>query len=112
MEDNITLNSGENGVDENSYHVTLLVAYFLGFLGIHRFLNGKTGTGVAMLLTLGGCGIWSLVDVIMIMMGRFTNKEGQEIKINKPFFSIWSNVLVVCLFVGGLILNMIVRLGA
>lgn len=56
-----------------------LMALFLGCLGIHRFYVGKIGTGVAMLLTIGGLGIWALIDVIMVAMGKFTDKQGNKI---------------------------------
>ncbi len=52
---------------------------FLGGLGIHRFMVGKTGTGILMLFTLGGVGIWALIDLIQILKGKFTDKEGNEI---------------------------------
>jgi TM2 domain-containing membrane protein YozV len=56
-----------------------LLCFFLGALGIHRFYVGKTGTGIAQLLTLGGLGFWALVDFIMITIGKFTDKEGNPI---------------------------------
>jgi len=59
----------------------LLLCIFLGGLGVHRFFVGKTGTGVAQLLTLGGCGIWALIDLIMIVMGKFTDNDGNFIKL-------------------------------
>ena len=59
---------------------TLLLALFLGGLGVHRFFVGKIGTGLLQLITLGGLGIWALIDVIMIAVGSFTDKAGLPIK--------------------------------
>lgn len=56
--------------------VALLLCLFLGGLGVHRFYVGKIGTGVLQLVTLGGLGIWALIDLIFIAMGKFTDKEG------------------------------------
>jgi TM2 domain-containing membrane protein YozV len=59
---------------------TLLLCWFLGIFGIHRFYTGHTGIGVAQLLTLGGCGIWTLVDLIVIAVGNFKDAQGNVIK--------------------------------
>ncbi len=56
-----------------------LLCFFLGVFGAHRFYVGKIGTGVLQILTLGGLGIWALVDFIMIIVGAFTDKEGNKI---------------------------------
>ena len=61
---------------EKSNVVALLLCLFLGGLGVHRFYVGKIGTGVLMLVTLGGIGIWALIDLIMIALGKFTDKDG------------------------------------
>ena len=60
--------------------IALLLCFFLGCLGIHRFYVGKTGSGIAMLLTCGGCGIWALVDFIMILVNSFTDKDVRPLK--------------------------------
>ena len=56
-----------------------LLTFFVGVLGIHRFYVGKIGTGVLMLITLGGLGVWFLVDLLLVVTGQFTNKDGQKI---------------------------------
>lgn len=55
---------------------TLLLAIFLGSFGVHRFYTGHTSTGVVQLFTLGGCGIWALIDIISIAMGDFKDNNG------------------------------------
>jgi TM2 domain-containing membrane protein YozV len=57
-----------------------LFAWFLGGFGAHRFYLGKIGTAIAMLLTLGGLGIWALIDFIMAVAGVMKDKEGKVIK--------------------------------
>lgn len=67
-------------VSEKGFVPTILLCFFLGAFGIHRFYAGKIGTGILMLLTLGGLGIWTLVDFIMIVTGSFKDKQGLPIK--------------------------------
>ncbi|MCI5718419.1 MAG: NINE protein [Alistipes sp.] len=61
---------------------TLLLCFFLGTLGIHSFYVGKTVIGVVQLITLGGCGIWTLVDFIMILCGSYKDSEGKIVRNN------------------------------
>ena len=68
-----------NTVSEKSWMVTLILCFFLGNLGVHRFYAGKIGTGIAMLITVGGFGIWTLIDFIMIILKKFTDGNGNVI---------------------------------
>ena len=56
-----------------------LLCWFLGALGVHRFYLGYTGIGVIQLLTLGGCGIWTIIDFIMILTGGLKDAGGKEL---------------------------------
>jgi hypothetical protein len=56
-----------------------LLCFLVGLFGAHRFYVGKHGTGVLMLLTLGGLGIWWLADLIMLITGQFRDKEGRRV---------------------------------
>jgi hypothetical protein len=64
----------------------LLLAWFLGVFGAHRFYVGKTGSAIVMLIlsiTIVGVivtGIWTLVDMITIICGKFTDAQGKKLK--------------------------------
>lgn len=65
---------------EKGFVPAILLCFFLGPLGIHRFYVGKIGTGILQLLTFGGLGIWTLIDFIMIVSGNFKDKAGLPVK--------------------------------
>ena len=71
-----------DGTSDKSNVVALLLCFFIGILGVHRFYVGKIGTGVLQLVTLGGLGIWALIDMIMIILQKFTDSEGNTLKFN------------------------------
>ena len=57
-------------LSDKEFLPALILCLFTGVLGVHRFYAGKIGTGILMMLTLGGLGIWWLIDVVKILTGR------------------------------------------
>ena len=74
-----TLLNSSTTTSTTDWLTLFLLTFFVGVLGVHRFYVGKIGTGFLMLLTLGGLGVWFLVDLILVVTGQFTNKDGQKI---------------------------------
>ena len=64
---------------EKEWFTTLLLCLFLGWLGIHRFYVGKTGTGLLYMFTLGFFFMGVIIDIIMILAGSFTDRRGEFI---------------------------------
>ncbi|WP_379133807.1 TM2 domain-containing protein [Paenibacillus sp. sgz500958] len=65
---------------DKSYVASILLCFFFGALGVHRFYVGKVGTGILQLLTAGGFGVWVLIDFIIIVVGSFKDSQGNVIK--------------------------------
>lgn len=61
---------------------TLLLCIFLGGIGVHRFYTGHTLIGILQLITLGGCGVWTLIDLILILTNKFKDSNGNLITNN------------------------------
>jgi len=76
----VSLQDNNNALGEGKdWLTTLLLCVFLGSLGIHRFYTKHTVIGIVQLLTLGGCGIWTLIDLIMIATGSFKDADGNTL---------------------------------
>ncbi len=71
--------ASDKPMSPHSRLAALLLCIFLGGIGVHRFYVGKVGTGVAMIFTLGGLGIWVLIDLIMIVVGNFKDVNGKYV---------------------------------
>lgn len=56
-----------------------LCCFFLGTLGVHSFYVGRIGKGIAQFFTIGGLGVWTLVDFIRLLTGSFQDKEGRPV---------------------------------
>lgn len=67
------------GTSEKSRTADLILSIFFGGLGVHRFYEGKVGTGLLWLFTVGLCGIGWIIDIIMIAAGSGKDKYGNLI---------------------------------
>lgn len=98
-------NEGTGMVGNKSYTAALLLSFFLGGFGIHRFYTGYIGLGILQLLTAGGCGIWALIDFVSICFGKYKDAQGNELadynpQLGKIMFGVW-----IALFILGVIYN-------
>ena len=73
-------NLDNSNISERNWLAALLLCIFFGVFGAHRFYVGKIGTAILMLITLGGCGIWTVVDLIIIICQDFKDKDGKVLK--------------------------------
>lgn len=98
-------------MEKKSHTTSLLLSFFLGGLGLHRFYTGYTALGIIQILTLGGCGIWSLIDFISLCFNNYKDIEGQELEnYNKTLSMILFGFWAFCFIIN--ILGVIIKFGS
>ena len=69
----------EEQTSDKDWTTLLILSVLLGGLGVDRFYAGHIGLGVLKLLTIGGCGIWALIDIVLVATGKFSDADGLPI---------------------------------
>jgi TM2 domain-containing membrane protein YozV len=70
-----------HGVSEKSQAIAFILSFIVGGFGVDRFYLGQIGLGILKLVTLGGLGIWSFIDMLVIGCGAMRDKEGRSLAI-------------------------------
>jgi TM2 domain-containing membrane protein YozV len=96
-----------SGPRSKSWLTTFLLAFFLGGLGIDRFYNGRMGLGIGKLLTGGACGLWSFIDVFLLLFKKYQDAQGNTLQPAKS-----SHMVTALSIVGAVILLNVVVVGS
>jgi TM2 domain-containing membrane protein YozV len=90
--------SKEIEISPKKRNTVILLCYFLGLFGVHRFYLGKILSGFFMLITFGGITIWYCIDFVFSITGDYTDSKGR--KVAKDY----NNVMVSVLLIGPIVL--------
>ena len=69
---------GQNG--QRNFLIAIILSVFTGCLGVDRFYMGYIGLGILKLITLGGCGIWWFIDLILIATKNLNDAQGRPLE--------------------------------
>ncbi len=96
-------NTTANNITRNEHEwlVAMLLCWFLGGFGAHRFYTGHIGTGIVQLITLGGCGLWAFIDWVCMCFNAFRDID------NRPLNN-YKKEVGTALFAVGIVISILV----
>jgi len=62
------------------YGVTVVLVVLFGYIGAHRFYAGRNITAVVQAITLGGFGVWWVIDILVVSLGQFRDVSDRYIR--------------------------------
>ncbi len=90
-------------MQQKDFMAASMLSFFLGGLGIDRFYMGYIGLGILKLITIGGCGIWYLIDLILILTGNLNDSNGRPLKDRQKN----QNLAYIIVAIGFIVFNVI-----
>jgi TM2 domain-containing membrane protein YozV len=99
-------------VIQSNFYPTFFLALFLGPLGVHRFYTGKIKSGILQLVTFGGCGVWWLLDLLIVLLGKFKDKNNTAIRNVNPVLTWLIAGIPLALFGGFIFLGALAQAAA
>lgn len=102
---------GPPQMSQKSFLTSWLLSLLLGVFGVDRFYLGKVGTGILKLVTLGGLGIWALVDLVLLLTNKTRDKQGLPLE-GYDRHKRLALIITVCVILLSLIGNSAARAGS